>query len=140
MQKPATVLRKWCESEKPIEPPLARLSLAYQGTPEGDKWHKLIQLRDHLLRHVGGLPPADVDRRLGIELPHPRELALGKPPGRAGHALLVATQQLLEAQRGARGDAGAGGVGPANLLGCAGRDHLADPAVDRLVQRLALHD
>src|SRR6186997_3119389 len=46
-------------------------------------------------RHVGDLDPG--------QLAHPRELALGEVPRAALHRLDVARQQLLEAERLARG-------------------------------------
>ena len=74
------------------------------------------------------------------QAPHPGELALGVVAGAPLHALDVAAQELLEAERGARG---APTRRPASarrdLLGGAGGDHRVHARVDPLVQRLALH-
>ena len=71
----------------------------------------------HLLADGGRRPAGHVDHVDAGELAHPRELAAGVVAGAALHRLDVAGQQLLEAERLARGDRRAGGVRAADLLG-----------------------
>ena len=72
-------------------------------------------------------------------LTQPGELALRVVARSPLHRLHVAAQELLEAERSARGARCACGVGPAHLLDGAGRHHRLHALADPRVQRLALH-
>ena len=71
-----------------------------------------------------------VDQLDARHLAHPGELAARVAPVGALHRLDVAGQELVEAERRARGARGARLGGRARLLGGAGGDHRVDPRVD----------
>ena len=73
------------------------------------------------------------------QLAHPRQLALGVAAGAPLHRLDVAREQLLEAERLARGGRRPRAVRGADLLDRAGGDHRLHARVDPRVERLALH-
>ena len=140
MQKPATVLRKWCESEKPIEPPLARLSCGPKYTR---RWQIVTRdqtsWRSTSLATSVGRATGGVEQQLGVEAAQPRELALGQPARVAGHRLRVAApgaprSPVPPAPSCSRRRRRPGAPPPR-------RPRRASPrrAVDRAVERLALH-
>src|SRR5215211_3802277 len=99
----------------------------------------ILRVGQHVPRHGLRLAAGDVEHLDAGQLAHPGELPLGVVARAPLNRLDVAGEQLVEAERLARGVRGAGRVGGADLVERAGADHLVDTGVDARIERLALH-
>ena len=116
-----------CTATVPVARARGRLGGGSRGrsaTPSGPTWPLVCDgsrsfvsggSDEHSRATSAALAAGDVDDFYVGQLAHPRELAAGEVARAALHRLDVAGQQLLEAQRLARGLRGARRVGGADL-------------------------